>query len=152
MFSFFWPAHPDLRKDWVFIWHETTVEPRAITRGQGTGKILFAITRFRRYIEVLFRHTVYYYYRGKGNRSLYRGRRYVEVPYYRGSTAWQTSYEKLTGPYEVVFVIRIKELIVKSPVSWDRAGEAEIEMGLVYKGGGGSFTETLHYFLLLSVS
>ena len=47
-----------------------------ITKGQGTGKNLFAITRFR-YIEVLL--VIFYYYWGKENRSLYRGLRYIEV-------------------------------------------------------------------------
>ena len=47
-----------------------------ITKCKGTGKTLFAITRFR-YIEVLFH--IFYYYGGKENRSLKRGLRYIEV-------------------------------------------------------------------------
>ena len=39
---------------------------------------LFAMKRFR-YIEVLFH--IFYYYWGEGNRSLYRGLRYIEVCY-----------------------------------------------------------------------
>ena len=37
------------------------------------------LEKFVRYIEVLF-HTFYHYW-GKGNRSLYRGFRYIEVRY-----------------------------------------------------------------------
>ena len=39
---------------------------------------LFAMKRFR-YIEVLFH--IFYCYWGEGNRSLYRGLRYIEVRY-----------------------------------------------------------------------
>ena len=49
-----------------------------ITKGQGTGKNLFAITRFR-YIEVRFH--IFYYYGGKENRALSQGLRYIEVRY-----------------------------------------------------------------------
>ena len=41
-------------------------------------QFLFAMTRFR-YIEVLFH--IFYYYWGKENRSLYLGRRSIEVRY-----------------------------------------------------------------------
>ena len=42
-----------------------------ITKGQGTGKNLLAITKFR-YIEVRFH--IFYYYWGKENGFIYRGR------------------------------------------------------------------------------
>ena len=54
-----------------------TVEPR-YNEGPRDWQNLFAITRFC-YIEVLFH--IFYYYRGKENRSLYRGLRYLEVRY-----------------------------------------------------------------------
>ena len=51
-----------------------------VTKGQGTGKNMFAITRFR-YIEVLFHIFLFYCYWGKENCSLYGGLRYIEVRY-----------------------------------------------------------------------
>ena len=53
------------------------VEPQ-YNEGPTDGQNLFAITRFR-YIEVDFH--IFYYYRGKENRSLYRGLLYIEVRY-----------------------------------------------------------------------
>ena len=53
------------------------VEPQ-YNEGPRDGQNLFAITRFR-YIEVDFH--IFYYYRGKENRSLYRGLLYIEVRY-----------------------------------------------------------------------
>ena len=54
-----------------------TVEPR-YNEGPKDCQNLFALARFR-YIEVLFH--IFYYYWGKENRSLYRGRRYIKVRY-----------------------------------------------------------------------
>ena len=46
--------------------------------GRKDWQNLFAKTRFR-YIKVLFH--IFYYYWGKENLPLYRGRRYIEVRY-----------------------------------------------------------------------
>ena len=70
MFSFFWPAHPDLRKDWVFIWHETTLQPWC-NEGPRNWQNFFAITRLR-HIEILF-HTFTIISERKPRTSLYRG-------------------------------------------------------------------------------
>ena len=59
-------------------WFSFTVEPR-FNEGSRDWQFLFAIRRFR-FIEVLFH--IFYYYWGKENRSLYRGRRYIETPLY----------------------------------------------------------------------
>ena len=58
------------------VWFPYTVETR-YDEGLSDWQNLFAITRFL-FIEVLFRTFLYYYW-GKGNCSLYRGLRYIEV-------------------------------------------------------------------------
>ena len=65
-----------LTEGWIILAY--TVAPR-YNEGRKDWQNLFAITRFR-YIEVLFH--IFYYYWGKENLSLYRGRRYIEVPPY----------------------------------------------------------------------